>query len=130
MSHHEHLADLYLRQSLDREGKTAIERQEADCRRWGEQNNLEVRAVHVDRVLSAFKPIDRKGFEAAISALRTRTVGTLIVWKVDRLSRHGMGQVGPVLDDVEKVAGRIVFVQDGLDTSQEHARLVLALLSE
>ena len=35
-----------------------------------------------------------------------------------------------MLDQVEKVGGRIVFVQDGLDTSATQARLVLALLSE
>lgn len=130
MSHHEHLADLYLRLSLDREGKTAIERQEADCRAWAARNNLEVRRVHVDRGRSGFKNVTRAGFDDAIAALTTGTVGTLIVWKVDRLSRRGMGQVGTVLDDVEKVGGRIVFVQDGLDTSHTQARLVLALLSE
>lgn len=130
MSHHEHLADLYLRLSLDREGKTAIERQEADCRAWAERNGLEVRTVHIDRGRSGYKAVDRAGFDAAISALTTGTVGTLVVWKVDRLSRRGMGQVGQVLDQVEKVGGRIVFVQDGLDTSHAQARLVLALLSE
>jgi len=41
-----------------------------------------------------------------------------------------MGQVGTVLDDVERAGGRIVFVQDGLDTAQPQSRLVLALLSE
>ncbi|MFD2764003.1 recombinase family protein [Micromonospora eburnea] len=130
MSHHEHLADLYLRLSLDREGKTAIERQEADCRAWAARNGLEVRSVHIDRGRSGYKAVDRAGFDAAISALTTGTVGTLVVWKVDRLSRRGMGQVGQVLDQVEKVGGRIVFVQDGLDTSHQQSRLVLALLSE
>ncbi|MCG5450816.1 recombinase family protein [Micromonospora hortensis] len=130
MSHHEHLADLYLRLSLDREGKTAIERQEADCRAWATRAGLEVRTVHIDRGRSGYKAVDRAGFDAAVSALTTGTVGTLVVWKVDRLSRRGMGQVGQVLDDVEKVGGRIVFVQDGLDTSHSQARLVLALLSE
>jgi DNA invertase Pin-like site-specific DNA recombinase len=130
MSHHEHLCDLYLRLSLDREGKTAIERQEADCREWAKRNGLEVRTVHVDRGRSGFKNVARVGFDAAINALVTGVVGTLLVWKVDRLSRRGMGQVGNVLDDVESVGGRIVFVQDGLDTRQPQSRLVLALLSE
>jgi DNA invertase Pin-like site-specific DNA recombinase len=130
MSHHEHLADLYLRLSLDREGKTAIERQEADCRAAAVRMGLEVRQVHIDRGRSGFRNVARAGFDAAVSALTTGTVGTLIVWKVDRLSRRGMGQIGTVLDDVERAGGRIVFVQDGLDTSQTQARLVLALLSE
>lgn len=130
MSHHEHLADLYLRVSLDREGKTAIERQEADCRAWAESNRLEVRTVHIDRGRSGYRSVGRAGFDAAVSALTTRTVRTLIVWKVDRLSRQGMGQVGKLLDDADRVGGRIVFVHDHLDTSQQHARRALALLSE
>ncbi|HKD97445.1 MAG TPA: recombinase family protein, partial [Micromonosporaceae bacterium] len=130
MTHHTHLCDLYLRLSLDRDGKTAIERQEADNRAWAARNGLEVRAVHVDRGRSGFKNITRRGFDDAIAALTTGVVGTLLVWKVDRLSRRGMGQVGTVLDDVERAGGRIVFVQDGLDTAQPQSRLVLALLSE
>jgi site-specific DNA recombinase len=130
VTHHEHLADLYLRLSLDRDGKTAIARQEADCRAWAERNGLQVRTVHIDRGRSGFKDITRVGFDAAVSALSTGVVGTLLVWKVDRLSRRGMGQVGTVLDDVERVGGRIVFVMDGLDTRQPQSRLVLALLSE
>jgi DNA invertase Pin-like site-specific DNA recombinase len=130
VTHHEHLADLYLRLSLDREGKTAIGRQEADCRAAAMRMGLEVRRVHIDRGRSGFKNVERRGFDAAISALTTGTVGTLLVWKVDRLSRRGMGQIGTVLDDVERAGGRIVFVQDGLDTSQAQSRLVLALLSE
>ncbi|MEV4480000.1 recombinase family protein [Micromonospora coxensis] len=109
MSHQERIADLYLRLSLDREGKTAIERQEFDCRAWAERNGLEVRKVHIDQGRSGYKPVDRAGFDAAISALTTGTVGTLVVWKVDRLSRHGMSQVGQVLDQVDKAGGRIVF---------------------
>ncbi|WP_256220745.1 hypothetical protein [Streptomyces sp. CC53] len=36
---HQHTAaDPYSRLSLDREGKTAIDRQEADCRAWAERN--------------------------------------------------------------------------------------------
>jgi DNA invertase Pin-like site-specific DNA recombinase len=130
MFDHGHLADLYLRVSIDREGKTAIERQEADCRSWAEHNRVDVRSVHIDRGRSGYKAVSRKGFDSAISALTTRTVGTLIVSKVDRLSRRGMGQVGEVLEDVDRAGGRIVFVHDGIDTSQKQARLALALLCE
>ena len=62
-------ADLYLRLSLDREGKTAIERQEADCRAWAERNGLTVREVHLDRGRSGYRDVIRKGFEAARSAV-------------------------------------------------------------
>lgn len=53
-------ADLYLRLSLDREGKTAIERQEADCRTWAARHGLVVRQVHVDRGKSGYRDVARK----------------------------------------------------------------------
>ncbi|MFD8228473.1 recombinase family protein [Streptomyces massasporeus] len=80
-------ADLYLRLSVHREGKTAIERQEADCRAWAAGHGLVVRQAHVDRGRSGFKDVTRKGFEAARRAVTSGAVRTLIVWKLDRLAR-------------------------------------------
>lgn len=53
-----------------------------------------------------------------------------MVWKLDRLSRRGVGQVGQLLDQFEHVGGRLVSVQDQLDTAQPQARMIIALLSE
>ncbi|MFI8275064.1 recombinase family protein [Streptomyces sp. NPDC085929] len=128
--HQDTICDLYLRLSLDRDGKTAIERQEADCRAWAERNGLTVRKVHIDRGRSGYKTVERKGFDAALAAVTAGVVGTLIVWKLDRLSRKGIGQVGKVLDDIEKAGGRLVSVVDGLDTSNDSARMVVAMLAE
>ncbi|MEU9001896.1 recombinase family protein [Streptomyces sp. NPDC048551] len=83
--HQDTICDLYLRLSLDRDGKTAIERQEADCRAWAERNGLIVRKVHIDRGRSGYKTVERKGFDAALAAVTAGVVGTLIVWKLDRL---------------------------------------------
>ena len=55
---------------------------------------------------------------------------SLYVAKLDRLTRRGMGHVGLILDELEKVSGRIVFVADGLDTSEPGARPVIAILAE
>lgn len=124
-------ADLYLRLSLDHDRATSIERQEADCRRWCAANDLSVRRVHVDRGVSAFNAsVHRDGFEAALAEVITGAVSTLLVWKLDRLSRRGIGQVGQVLDRFETAGARLVCVQDGLDTAQPQARMIIALLSE
>lgn len=129
--HRNEYADLYLRLSVNREGTTAIERQENDCREWAARHGLKVREIHIDRGRSAFKMgVARAGFDAALAALTSGVVGTLIVWKLDRLSRQGMGQVGLVLDDLDKAQGRLVSVQDGLDSSTTNARLVIEMLSE
>ncbi|MCX5196157.1 recombinase family protein [Streptomyces sp. NBC_00249] len=128
--HQDAICDLYLRSSLDRDGKTAIERQEADCRAWAERNELTVRKVHMDRGRSGYKTVERKGFDAALAAITAGVVGTLVVWKLDRLSRKGIGQVGKVLDDIEKADGRLVSVVDDLDTSNDSARMVVAKLAD
>ncbi|GHJ30062.1 hypothetical protein TPA0910_44950 [Streptomyces hygroscopicus subsp. sporocinereus] len=128
--HHHTIADLYLRLSLDREGKTAIDRQEADCRAWVERNGLTVRKVHIDRGRSGYKSVSRKGFDAAITAVASGVVGVLIVWKLDRLSRKGIGEVGKALDDINRVGGRLVSVMDGLDTNNDSARVTIELLAE
>ncbi len=124
-------ADLYLRLSVEFEGSTSIDRQEADCRRWCLAHGLAVRRVHVDRGVSGFdQTAHRGGFDAALAAVTTGEVATLVVWKLDRLSRRGVGQVGQVLDEFEKAGGRLVSVQDQLDTSQPQARMIIAVLSE
>lgn len=128
--HHHTLADLYLRLSLDRDGKTAIERQEADCRAWAERNGLTVRKVHIDRGRSGYKSVTREGFDAALAAVTAGVVGTLLVWKLDRLSRKGIGEVGAALDSISGLGGRLVSVVDGLDTSNDSARVTIALLAE
>ncbi|WP_030692382.1 recombinase family protein [Streptomyces globisporus] len=128
--HQETICDLYLRVSLDRDGKTAIERQEADCRVWAERNGLTVRKVHMDRGRSGYKAVERKGFDAALAAVTAGVVGTLVVWKLDRLSRQGISQVGKVLDGIEEAGGRLVSVVDGLDTSNRSALKAVAMLAE
>jgi site-specific DNA recombinase len=107
-------ADLYLRLSLDHPGATAIERQEAECRRWCLANGLSVSRVHVDRGVSGYSEREqahRDGFTAALNSVASGQTSTLVVWKLDRLSRRGIGQVG-------------------LDTAQPQARVIIALLSE
>ncbi|MER5749307.1 recombinase family protein [Streptomyces sp. NPDC002088] len=123
-------ADLYLRLSLDRDGKTAIERQEADCRAWAGSHGLLVRKVHADRGRSGYKEVSREGFDAARAAVTSGAVRTLIVWKMDRLSRKGIAEVGPLLDEFDNVGGRLVSVMDELDSRSPGARLAIASLSE
>ncbi|UPL17253.1 recombinase family protein [Microbacterium aurugineum] len=123
------LVDLYLRLSVDREGKDALERQEADLRDWATQEGKTVRKVWQDSV-SGYKDVAREDFDNAVKAVSTGEVGTLAVWKLDRLSRRGAGQVGLVLDDVEKVGGRLIFLRDNLDSTTPNSRLLIIMVSE
>ena len=124
-------ADLYVRLSVDHPEATSIERQQAECRAWCATQSLTVRHVHVDRGVSGFDLTARRdGFDAALEAVTSGVVSTLVVWKLDRLSRRGIGQVGQLLDRFEAVGGRLVSVVDGLDTARPHTRMIIALLSE
>jgi site-specific DNA recombinase len=124
-------ADLYLRVSIDRDGKTAIERQELDCRSWTGEHDLKVRRVHVDRGRSGYlRGAGRKGLTEALTAVSSGVVGTLVVWKLDRLSRQGIGQVGQLLEDIGEAGGRLVSVQDDLDTADSSDRRMIEMLAE
>lgn len=123
------LVDLYLRLSVDREGKDALERQEADLREWAARTGKTVRKVWKDSV-SGYKDVAREDFDKAVKAVTSGEVGTLAVWKLDRLSRRGAGQVGLILDEVEKVGGRLFFLKDHLDSADSNTRLVILIVSE
>ncbi len=52
------------------------------------------------------------------------------MWKLDRLSRRGMRQVGDVLDTFESRNARLVAHMDGLDSSVPQHRGLFAWLAE
>ncbi|MFJ7968845.1 recombinase family protein [Streptomyces sp. NPDC096324] len=74
--------------------------------------------------------LSRKGFDAAVTAVTAGVVGVLIVWKLDRLSRRGVSEIGKALDDMERVGGRLVSVMESLDTRNPGARDAIALLAD
>ena len=80
--------------------------------------------------MSARKEVERPLLDRALKALLEGRIKTLYVDRLDRLSRQGMAHVGMILDELEKVGGRIVFVGEGLDTSKAGTRQILAILSE
>ncbi len=126
------LVDLYLRLSISADGADSLERQEADLRKWAANEGLEVRKVWRDDGRSGYRRgVKREGFDSALKAIVNGEAKTLAVWKLDRLSRQGAGQVGVFLDDVERAGGRLVFLKDGLDTRTGNAaRMPIMVLSE
>jgi DNA invertase Pin-like site-specific DNA recombinase len=83
-----------------------------------------------DKGITGAKDVRRPGFERAIQAVVDQQVEALIVPALDRLSRRGMRHIGEVLDAVDAVRGRIIFVREGLDTSIPASRAVIAFLAE
>ncbi|APF33378.1 recombinase family protein [Microbacterium paludicola] len=125
------LVDLYVRLSIWDEAKDGLERQESDLRGWAKKQGLTVRTVWRDAGVSGYKTtVTRAAFKKATEALIAGEVGALAVWRIDRLSRRGFGQVGVLMDSLEGTGRRIVFVDDGRDTSNPNDRLGIMLASE
>ena len=102
------------------------------CHDAAERNNEQIPPEFEFQELdvSGRKDRPRRGLDDALSLLLTRRIKTLYVAKLDRLTRRGMGHVGLILDELEKVGGRIVFVADGLDASKPGVRPIIAILAE
>lgn len=116
--------DLYTRLSILRDGSDSLERQLRDLTDAAERHGHTIRRVWSDGASGYKKSAKRPDFEKAIDALTSGTVEQLWVWKLDRLSRQGAGKVGTILDKLEEVGGRIVFLLDGYNSS-DHRQMIL-----
>ncbi|MFT9788950.1 recombinase family protein [Streptomyces rhizosphaericola] len=124
------LCDLFLRRSTLQDDKTTLHAHERDLRERAVREGLTVRKVWKEE-LSAFKAgVKREEFDSAISAVLAGEVRHLLVWKLDRLSRRGMGQVGQVLDQFDSKGARLLAHMDGLDSSIPQHRGLFAWLAE
>ncbi len=111
------LCDLFLRRSTLQDDKTTLHAHERDLRERAVREGLTVRKVWKEE-LSAFKAgVKREEFDSAITAVLAGQVRHLLVWKLDRLSRRGMGQVGQVLDQFDSKGARLLAHMDGLNSS-------------
>lgn len=124
------VVDIYVRLSIHDDSKDGLERQESELRKWAEETHRTVRKVWRDPGVSAFKQVERPEFANATKALLAGEVSSLLVWKLDRLSRRGAGQVGTLLDNLEKAKARICFYKDNLSTDQESHRQMIIWASE
>lgn len=124
------LCDLYLRRSSLQDDKTTLQAHERDLRERAAREGLTVRKIWKEE-LSAFKAgVKREEFDSAISAVLAGVVRHVLVWKLDRLSRRGMGQVGQVLDQFDAKGARLLAHMDGLDSSIPQHRGLFAWLAE
>jgi site-specific DNA recombinase len=100
--------------------KDAVEH--VDIHEWGNTSSLDCSTSRRRRTTLALRRVDHpaagKGvvYVRLLGLLLSRKAETLFVAQLDRFSRRGAQAVLAVVDQVEKVRGRIVFVADGLDT--------------
>lgn len=123
-------AAIYTRLSNESEESTSLQRQEKTCRDEANKLGIEVVKVLQDDGISGYSGKRRPAFLEAIAGLKSGEFDTIIIWKLDRLSRRGIGQMGEVLDVLEATSSRLIAVMDGIDTQNNSSRMMIALLSE
>jgi len=77
---------IYARLSQDRDGaQTATARQIADCRALAGARGWPVADVYEDTDLTAYRRVNRPGYERLLADLEKGKVDAVLVWKLDRL---------------------------------------------
>ncbi|MFE7526944.1 recombinase family protein [Kitasatospora sp. NPDC057542] len=113
--------DLYLRKfkvvrTADPRDLLSVEAQESTGRAWAAREGLQVRKVWVDN-LSAWSDVVRPEFDNALAAVMNGEVPCLWNFAMDRFTRKGIDEIGPVLGKA-----RVIFDYEGLDSSIERDR--------
>ncbi|MFE9496316.1 recombinase family protein [Streptomyces collinus] len=124
------LADIFLRRSTLMDDKATLDAHEGVLRTAIEAEGKSVRKVWREEVSASKRGVKREEFDAAIAAVLARDTGELWVYKLDRLSRRGMGHVGIVLDDFERIGAALRAHVDGLDSRNPNHRIIFAVAAE
>lgn len=124
------LVDAYIRRSRANEDTASLRHQLRDIAEWAARNGLSIRRVWLEQKSASKHNVRRQQFDECVSAILSGRSKTMAVWKLDRLDRRGMGAVGGLLDDFEKLGARLVCIIEGLDSTQPGSRLVFAIQSE
>ena len=109
-------------------GGISLEAQEAKIRAYCDLHDLELVEVIIDGGESA-KNLKRPGLQRGLAMLKKKTVGGLVVCKLDRLSRS-VKDWNCLIDGYfgEKAGKQLFSVADSIDTRTAAGRLVLNVL--
>ncbi|MFB8172057.1 recombinase family protein [Kitasatospora purpeofusca] len=125
----EELAIAYIRRSQAADNLTTLRKHLKDIVWAAEREKVKILHVYFEQRSASKAHVTREEFDNATGDILKGRAKTLFVWKSDRLSRRGMGQVGILLDEFDRRQARAVSVTEGLDSSKG-SRIVWAFLSE
>ena len=121
-------AGIYARISSDRDGdQLGVTRQIEDCRREAERRGFVVDDVYVDDDISAWSGKHRPEFERMVDALRSRRIGAVVVWHLDRLTRHPR-ELETFIDLCDELRVELGCVTGEVDLSSHIGRLTARML--
>ncbi|MFS0867190.1 recombinase family protein [Microbacterium sp. 179-B 1A2 NHS] len=125
-------AILYLRLSVTdaNEGVSdSIQRQQADLEAFADAEGMTVTQILTDDGLSGRKT--RANADEALRALDSGEADALLVWKLDRWTRQGLGAIGRLVEVLDRnPKAEFIALRDGIRSSQPSWRLTAAVLSE
>lgn len=123
-------AALYVRVSTDEQAQEgfSIDAQLKVLRAWAVVKSAEVVGEYVDDGYSA-KNLNRPAMQRLLASCKARQVDTVIVWRLDRLSRS-LRDTLALVEDVFRANGvEFVSATESIDTSSASGRLVLNILA-
>src|SRR5947209_3428366 len=112
---------IYVRVSTKQQDQRS---QEPDLKRWAQSQEGEV-AWYRDTFTG--RSMERPGMERLLADVREGKVGTVVVWRLDRLGRTAKGLTALFEELREKGVG-LVSLKDGLDLSTPAGRLMANVL--
>jgi DNA invertase Pin-like site-specific DNA recombinase len=87
-----------------------------------QREELCLRRMYVDEDRSAYDPrVRRPAFAELMAATRFRLASTVVVWRLDRITRQGWEHLHAFLEQLEAAGVRLVSVMDGYDSATSSA---------
>jgi DNA invertase Pin-like site-specific DNA recombinase len=119
---------IYARISSDREGdQLGVTRQIEDCRRLAEHSGYAVAGCYVDDDVSAWSGKPRPEFERMVDDLRSGAIGGVLVWHLDRLTRHPR-ELESLIDLFDELRVELGCVTGEVDLGTNVGRLTARML--
>lgn len=119
---------MYARISSDREGdQLGVRRQIEDCQRLAERCGYVVADVYVDDDVSAWSGRQRPEFERMVDDLRAGRIAAVLVWHLDRLTRHPR-ELEAFIDLCDQLRVRLGCVTGDVDLGTHIGRLTARML--
>lgn len=118
----------YVRVSTDEQSREGVSlaAQEERIRAYCVATGRTLDRIVVDAGISA-KSLDRPALQAVLNGVRKRTIGTVIVLKLDRLTRS-VRDLADLIDLFRDVDAALVSVSESLDTATASGRMVIGML--
>jgi site-specific DNA recombinase len=121
-------AAIYARISSDREGdQLGVTRQLEDCRRMAERCGFVVVDCYIDDDVSAWSGKKRPQFERMLDDIRSGSVGAVLAWHLDRLTRHPR-ELEAFIDLCDQLRVKLGCVTGEVDISTHIGRLTARML--